>query len=146
LEREYLTKRGGKDVAVVNLVMNLRVPQKFRKFLHQVKEKVFEQYDLSFIEFVSQFVRYNYLSVTSLRPVGQCCRPHILAALQPKLDLSPVATSQTHRYAMSALQYILQQLQFLNIPAAYPKFRSPEIQYPANNAPLYIKRDCKHLA
>ena len=51
---------GEKDVAVVNLVMNFRVPQKFRKFLHQLKEKVIYRYDLLLMDSVSQFVRYNY--------------------------------------------------------------------------------------
>ena len=60
LEWKYLTQHGEKDVAVVNLVMKLLVPQKFQKFLHQLKEKVIYHYGLLFIEFVSNLVRHNY--------------------------------------------------------------------------------------
>ena len=52
-----MTEHGEKNVAVVNLVINFRVTQKFRKFLHQLEEKVIDRYDLSFIECISQFFR-----------------------------------------------------------------------------------------
>jgi len=108
LEWKYLTERGEKDVAVVNLVMNYRLPQKFRTFLHQLKNKAIYRYDLLFTDFVSQFVWYVQLSATFLRPLSHWSQPNILATLRPKLDLNPVATSQTDRCAMSAAQHTLQ--------------------------------------
>jgi len=60
LEWKYLTEHGEKDVAVVNLVMNCLVPQKFQKILHQLKNKVIYRHDVLLTYFVSQFVRYNY--------------------------------------------------------------------------------------
>jgi len=49
--------------------MNCRVQQKFRKFLHQLKNKEIYRYDVLFTDCVSQFVRYDYqLMFSPLNP------------------------------------------------------------------------------
>ena len=62
---------GRKRCGCCVLVMNLMGSKKFRKFLHQLKKNVIYKYDLLLMDFVSQVVRYNYLSVKFLRPLRQ---------------------------------------------------------------------------